>query len=347
MKIIILSHAFYPVIGGVETISEFLAQSFLKDGHEVHIITWSIDESYKHFPFKIIRKPTLSQLFKEHAWADIVFENNLCLRLAWPNLLIKRPLYIALHTWISRNDGKISIKDKIKLNWLKRAQRVMACSEAIRLRSKQNSIVINNPYDAASFQIIPDVLRSIEFVFLGRLVSDKGADIAIKAFHKFLIEKKFYGAGNFGPTLTIIGDGPEREELQNMVTDAGLIDRINFTGSLRGEALVRCLNQHKFLLVPSVWEEPFGIVALEGMACGCIPIVSNGGGLPDAVGKAGMTFKRGDVDSLYQCMNNIVKDLNLQTKLREAASEHLEAHQPTLIARKYLSVIESSLIEKV
>ena len=48
--------------------------------------------------------------------------------------------------------------------------------------------------------------------------------------------------------------------------------------------LVNQLNQSEILVVPSLWSEPFGIVALEGLACGCALLASDAGGLPDAVG---------------------------------------------------------------
>src|SRR5690606_40338743 len=95
-----------------------------------------------------------------------------------------------------------------------------------------------------------------------------------------------------GFRLTIIGDGPEAPVLKALAVKYGLEHKVDFKGSLQGKELVDCLNQHKLILVPSRWEEPFGNVALEGMACGCIPVVSDGGGLAEAVGHAGLTFQR-------------------------------------------------------
>ena len=55
--------------------------------------------------------------------------------------------------------------------------------------------------------------------------------------------------------------------------------------------MVEELNRHEIMVVPSRWNELFGVVALEGMACGCAMLVSDGGGLPDAVGYAGHNLK--------------------------------------------------------
>ena len=59
----------------------------------------------------------------------------------------------------------------------------------------------------------------------------------------------------------------------------GLERQVEFTGVLQGETLVRTLNAHRIMVVPSRTPEPFGVVALEGIACGCVVVGSEGGGL--------------------------------------------------------------------
>jgi glycosyltransferase involved in cell wall biosynthesis len=144
-------------------------------------------------------------------------------------------------------------------------------------------------------------------------------------------------------TLTIIGEGTEFENLKNLVKSFQLEAQVNFTGALKGNALVDCLNEHKYLLVPSLWEEPFGNVALEGLACGCIPIVSDGGGLPDAVGDAGLVFKRGDIDALTNVMLNVLLNPEIEQNLLRNASTHLKSHLPEVVAERYLKVIQESV----
>ena len=344
MKILILSHKFYPDIGGIEVNSEILAKGFINAGHDVRLLTWTRGTGIRHFPFLIIRKPTISKLFREHHWADIVFENNPALRLAWPSFFLNNPNIVALCTWITRSDGKIGWQDKFKFWWLTRAAAVIAVSESVRTKCFPSATVISNPYNNKLFRILPDIKKNINFVFLGRLVSDKGSDLAIKAIAKLLSYDKKKGASgtvmDSGFSLTIIGNGPELTRLKNLAADLGIADKIDFKGALKGQELVRCLNMHRFILVPSVWEEPFGNVALEGMACGCVPIVSDGGGLPDAVGDAGLIFNRGDVSSLVECIIRLLNDNQLEQQLRSAAQFHLPKHFPDTISKLYLSVFE-------
>jgi glycosyltransferase involved in cell wall biosynthesis len=331
MKILVLSHNFFPFIGGIEVITEMYCRSFTDAGHDVHLITWKEDPNDTAFPFKVIRKPNLIELFKAHAWADILFENNPSLRLSWPSVFFNRPSIIVIHTWIARMDGSMAKQDKIKLNWLKRATKVVAVSESIRKATFPSAEVIGNPYRADQFKILDDVERVKDFVFLGRLVSDKGVDMAIHAISRL----------NNKCALTIIGEGPELVALTQLVADLKIQDQVVFKGALRGDKLVRCLNEHRFIVIPSKWEEPFGLVALEGMACGCLPIVADGGGLSDAVGKAGIKFKKGSVDELINCMNEVTTNHNLEMEVRNEAKANLAKYHPTKIIGQYLNLIKS------
>lgn len=340
-KILFLSHKFHPDIGGIEINSEILANAFHQAGHQVKLITWSEDFTAKGFAFPVIRKPGVNVLLREHRWADIVFENNPSLRLSWPAIFFRKPLVIALRTWLNRVDGKTGWQDIIKNIWLMRASAVIAVSRAVSERCWPAATVIGNPYRIQTFKILADVPRIYDFVFLGRLVSDKGADLTIEAMASLLSLKQDGKTIFPNLSLTIVGDGPEREKLQELSESLGLGGHIKFQGTLSGDQLVHCLNVHRYILIPSVWEEPFGNVALEGMACGCIPIVSDGGGLPDAVGKAGLVFKRGNLADFVSCIREILINSTLKKQLLKAAANHLADHHPEQVSRRYLEVIET------
>jgi glycosyltransferase involved in cell wall biosynthesis len=175
--------------------------------------------------------------------------------------------------------------------------------------------------------------KTNDFVFLGRLVSDKGADMCIDLLNQLNHNNyKSY-------TLTIIGDGPEMENLKNKTIDLKLNNQIVFLGFLQPHAIQSELSKHKYLLVPSRWEEPFGIVVLEGMGCGCIPIVSDGGGLPDAVGNAGIIFKRNSIKDLFDKTSNLLDDINLQKLIYDNIPIHLEKHNIDNVSQLYFDLI--------
>jgi glycosyltransferase involved in cell wall biosynthesis len=342
VNILFITHQFYPAVGGTEANAEFLAQALHGAGINVHLVTWTTRKGVRQFPYTIIRSPSWKGLIKEHRWADIVFENSPVLRLSWPSFFFRKPLIVVLNTWLSKEDGSPSLQAGVKYWWLKRASGVIAVSNAIRAKCWPDAVVIENAYNDELFnETTPWEHRSKTFVFLGRLVSDKGADMAIRAVAKLI-------TGNLnipalpGITLTIIGDGTDAEQLKGLVKELKLDAVVSFKGNLSGRQLVDTLNQHKFMLIPSKWEEPFGIVALEGMACGCIPIVSDGGGLPEAVGEAGLVFKRGDLDDMIKNMLEVVNDQKLQRKLRHLSASHLQAHSKRVISDRYLDIIKQA-----
>lgn len=341
LKVLFLTHRFYPDVGGIEVNSEILAVKFKEMGCRVKLFTWTSERGEKDFPFDVVRSPSTFDLYQAHRWADVVYENNPCLRMAWLNLLIRRPRVVALRTWISRTNGQIGWQDKLKLYWVSQATKVVAVSEAVGEKHGFPATVIGNPYRKDFFKVLPGVHRSLDFVFLGRLVSDKGANLAIEALAALCSEEGFSSLN-----LTIIGDGPDRLDLENLAKKLDVADRVTFAGPMQGEILVNALNQHKVILIPSLWEEPFGNVALEGMACGCIPIVSDGGGLPDAVGKAGLLFERGNVKALARSIKSLLADQDLQRQLIANAEAHLLNHRPDKVAAEYLKVIKEALKQK-
>ena len=118
---------------------------------------------------------------------------------------------------------------------------------------------------------------------------------------------------------------------------------VEFIGVKRGGDLANVLSAHRVMVVPSMWNEPFGIVALEGMACGCVVIGSEGGGLKDAIGPGGLTFPNGDATALAICIEKALFDSPTVQRCRAAAPAHLARHQPRAVARRYLEVMESAV----
>jgi len=343
MKILFLSYKFFPDVGGIEVNSELLANYFHHFGAEVCVVTTSdTDNNHnKKFLYNVIRNPNKIALVKLYLWADTVFENNPVLNLSWPLTFIKKPHCIALNTWVSRIDGSVATRDKIKLQWLKKADAVIAVSEKVRELTFKDAIVIGNPYRDDLFVTLNED-RKKDFVFLGRLVSDKGVDMAIDLLKKLHSDGLF---NNYKFSLTIIGDGPEKSKLEKRCSDYNLENHVNFTGTLRGTALVKSLNEHKYLLAPSRWREPFGNIALEGIAAGCLPIVADGGGLPDAIGNAGLVFERNNIDSLYSKVAALLNNPSLEKDLRKRFEEHLYRFRPDFIAKQYYNILKAISIK--
>jgi glycosyltransferase involved in cell wall biosynthesis len=258
--------------------------------------------------------------------------------LGWPNFLLRRPWVIALQSNLDAeegNDGFGAWKSRIKRASLSLASRVIACSHAVARRSYPPATIIPNAYRDALFRSFPDRRPEYDLVFLGRLVSDKGAGLLIEALD--LLRKD-----GLSPSLLIIGGGPDEAPLRQMSRQKNLDTRITFAGIARGEALVALLNRGRIMVVPSVWEEPFGIVALEGIACGCAMVVAEAGGLPEAIGPCGLTFRKGDPAALAAVLRDLLSDEGRSRKLTDAAVSHLARHRPQVVAEAYLGMLEEA-----
>ena len=95
--------------------------------------------------------------------------------------------------------------------------------------------------------------------------------------------------------------------------------------------------RHRVMIVPSISAEGFGIVALEGLACGCRMLVSDAGGLPEAVGQFGAVFPMGDVQALTNLLEECLANPEVEA-MSEAKMAYLQDHRAQNVARKYLDV---------
>ena len=329
VKILLGSHHFSPSTGGIETVSEILAREFIALGHEVRVITQT--EGDGSFAFPVIRQPGPAELFRLVSWCDVFLQNNISLRTLWPLLFVRRRLLIAHQTWITNADGSTSWQHGLKRFALRYGTSV-AISKAIADRLPVASIQIGNPYDDRVFRHLPDESRAKELIFVGRLVSDKGADLLLHALA--LLESK--------PRVTIAGNGPERGHLEKQIAELKLQSQVEFVGNQRSGDLAKLLNQHRILVVPSRWQEPFGIVALEGIACGCVVVGSAEGGLPEAIGPCGITFPNNDVRALANALTELLNTPARVEALRRGADSHLAQFNPRHVAKRYVDLMQSA-----
>jgi len=326
MKVLLSSYYFFPSIGGLETISAILAREFVRAGHVVKLVTQTRSTEVDDFPFEVIRQPAPLHLLSLIHWCDVYLQNNISLLLAWPLLLIRRPWVVAHHIWLSP-DWKGHLK-----RFLFRFAIGVSISRAIAADFPP-SVVIPDPYDDTIFYERSEICRDRDLVYVGRLISDKGVHLVLEAMTNLRSKGQYL-------TLAIVGGGPEEAALRRLARQLGLDDQVCFAGVQRGHNLARLLNAHRVMVVPSIWLEPFGIVALEGIACGCIVIGSEGGGLKDAIGPCGLTFPNGDVKALTRCLANLFDHPEHWAAFRAAAADHLVQHTPAAVASSYLGVLE-------
>ncbi|NVJ85994.1 MAG: glycosyltransferase family 4 protein [Algoriphagus sp.] len=323
----------------METVAEVLANEFYQLGHQVDVVTTASlggNISEKDWPFVVHRNPRLWTYWNLAKKSDVILHNCVSLKQLFPDLLYKNKVFVIHHTWYRLPDRRLNLSARLK-RFISGYLHNCYISKAIQQDLGHTGKLIPNPYNNTLFKIRQGVDRNRSLVFLGRLVSDKGCMVLLEALK---LAKDRYS--RFEPDLTVIGEGPEKPVLESF-TNKYLPNQVRFVGKLHGEQLAHTLNQHHMMVVPSVWEEPFGVVALEGMACGCLVIGSEKGGLKDAIGSCGWTFPNGDAEALANLLVKVWSDRTDWEEKYIAVPGHLFIHQPDQIAKKYLDYFNTNV----
>jgi glycosyltransferase involved in cell wall biosynthesis len=132
------------------------------------------------------------------------------------------------------------------------------------------------------------------YLFLSRLVDVKGVEMLIKAWDRMAVD-----LGKKPPELQIAGEGP----LEHMVRDAAASNpHVRFLGMISGDAKRDALRCCRAVMIPSLWWEPFGLVACEAYDHGKPVIAAASGGLTETVrdGVTGFLHPPGDVNELVR-----------------------------------------------
>ena len=164
-----------------------------------------------------------------------------------------------------------------------------------------------------SLEPVPDLPEGDYFVYIGRLLPEKGIDLLIRA------------AGNVeGARCLIVGEGPGEEALRK---EAGMYGsgRVEFTGYLSGDDYRRSLSGARFVVVPSRWYENLPFAVMEAMAAGKPVIAADIGGIPEMVdGETGMLFPVNDGRALQGCIEKMNSDAGMRADMGRKGREKAE-----------------------
>jgi glycosyltransferase involved in cell wall biosynthesis len=155
-----------------------------------------------------------------------------------------------------------------------------------------------------------DARQRAGFLFVGRLSPEKGVRMLVEAWR------------GDGDLLTIVGDGPDAQQLRKIAPG-----NVRFTGHLEKGALSRLMARSLAIIVPSLWYETFGMTAVEAMANGTPVIAARIGGPASFVeeGISGSLFEPGNRQSLIEVVRNWPREGQRLQRLIEgsrAAFEH-------------------------
>ena len=162
----------------------------------------------------------------------------------------------------------------------------------------------------------------LQLIFVGRLIPLKACDVALRAAAGLLRA----GRGHF----TVVGDGPERESLQQLSKSLGIHDAVTFTGWLPSSDTLAHLQQADVLVFPSL-REFGGAVIFEALGLGAVPVVADFGGPGDIVTpQVGYKITLMNEDDLIVKLESILKhlaeDRNHLEMLRQQGMAYAREH---------------------
>lgn len=180
--------------------------------------------------------------------------------------------------------------------------------------------IIPGGIDLAHYELPIDI-REIEkryelnnqplILFAGRITKHKGLQYLIEA------------AKDIPGLIYIIGDGEERERLEKLVAKKNLtnVHFLGYFGKKDTKSLQAFYKRASVVVVPSIWDEPLGLVILEAMAAETPVIASNKGGIPLVVkdGQTGLLIRARSAKAISKAVNTLLSDRALHTKLSQNA----------------------------
>ena len=310
MKILVTTGIFPPDVGGPARFIPNIC-NYLSKNNEVTVLTFSNNTSHSDFDFdyKLMRIPrninkirrflkTLKSVLKEGKDVDLIFVNGLWFEVMLANFYLKKIIirrFVGDPIWekfynnyktnlnfedFNNNKQKLFVEllKKIRNYSIKKCNKVIVPSDNlfnfIKKTGYENKII--KIVNGTSIEPEKSKLHQNKFLIVSRLVRHKNIDIVIKSFTKL---KKHH---NINFQLDILGDGPEKINLQKLIESLEMNNEIKLLGSKYDEELKKYYLNAKFFLQLSNYE---GLphTVLEAMSFGLVTIVSNVGGNNDII----------------------------------------------------------------
>jgi glycosyltransferase involved in cell wall biosynthesis len=319
MRIVLITARYLPHRGGLESVVYHLAHEFHHRGHSVQIITNCFPRTLpakeiidgvqvtrlqfllpelKHIRnyrfdlwlagcwYRYYTKQMLSRLINEFQ-PDVINDHylNEVTQFTWRSLTGLShaiPWVISLHGGDVDGEPLQGLAKKERFSRLsQQANGLTACSiflasqaEVLEPALRGKIEVIHNGVDTQLFARPEPYPADLPYILaVGQLSSHKGFDLLIKAFAQV--------AGRYPQVnLWIAGEGQERNLLEELIRQKELVQRVRLLGKVDEATVASLMIGCLFIAMPSR-REPFGIVALEGMAAGKAVLACPVGGLPE------------------------------------------------------------------
>jgi len=230
------------------------------------------------------------------------------------------------HQYLNKTDHLLAVSHAVKSLALKRG-----------VDPEKLSVLHNFIPDINSCQEVT-ISEENYFLFVGRMIKDKGCEVIIKALQDVP-----------DPKIIMIGDGPHLEGFKLLAEELNVINRMNFLGYIDNSLLESYYRKSLAVIVPSICFEAFPLTALESMHYKKPVIASNIGGLPELVDhlQTGLIFKPGSSKELSTALNKILMDPESAAEmgLKGYNSSHIKFSR-ALHYEKLINVYDMCIEEK-
>ena len=314
MRILLLGPTPQMGKGGIETQLEQLIPALQQLGHHCE----AIDTFHQPWSAQLA-----GRLARTLTRCDVVCMMGLHLKAYSLCLLIGRPVMVSFH--IEPGGG---LWRQICHHLMMRHLRAVYNSAFVASRchfGPSSPVVVYPCYAANRFPSLSVhgeawQQRPVSVGFVGRLIPEKGAELVLQACAALRRAEL---------TLEVIGSGPCGAQLQALATKLQL--NVLFTGALDATGVAHALQRIQVLVIPSTWEEPFGVVMLEGLAAGCHVVASAIGGLLEAGADFATYVPAGDVVALTAALAALLD--GPPPKQLHARERHLQRFTSSVVAR--------------
>lgn len=231
-------------------------------------------------------------------------------------------------------------------NWCRRmaekvyrsANSVICISEKVReqviSKMHANVTVIYNGVDTEQFFPETEPSSHLKVLSVGNLIAIKGHALLLRAFSRVLSDIP-------NCSLEIIGEGPERKKLGDLVSELGIANRVHFSGRQSRDYVAGAMRRCSIFVLPSVFEG-LGCVYLEAMACSKPAIGCRGQGIEEVIehGKSGMLVTPENEHELAEAMRALLRHKEVRERIgahaRSVVLDQLTlGHQAQQLAETY------------
>ena len=230
-------------------------------------------------------------------------------------------LTLFLHNDPLKMKGSKTINERLSI--IKNASAIYCVSQFIKNKFEEGINqdskkihVLHNGVDRI-LKLFPK--KNKEILFVGRLVPEKGVGLFVQAVEKLALEYrdwKFYICGS-----AFLGNFDRKSNFASDMTEKfnKIGKQANFTGFLSNNKIKDMMKKASIVVVPSLWEEPFGLVVAEAMSSGSAIITTNKGGIPEIIKSNGIIIDNINLHKLILKMRLLMKHELILKKYQKLA----------------------------